>query len=271
MEKSQDQQSATGFYQGDWEDFVAGRFWFLSPDSVVTRSEARLATEGIFAPTTAFVEQFPTLTVLLREARVTPVQVDGRQYHLYGWTGRKGQSLGWLCQLPSQSVQNPALHPDHRLLLESFGGIAEHWNTPGSSWLLNLWSALGEEASEVGIGPWDEYYPWKCQWDNLTPTIQPESYVTFAIEANGNRTLYHRQTAQVLMFAHDHNFDHIRVVQGCPEMTFYTIQRCPDLRAWVETIAHQWRRATKVPRPDYRAISRRRRNAANNARLPRLE
>jgi hypothetical protein len=134
--------------------------------------------------------------------------------------------------------------------------MSEQWNAPETTWLLNLWSALDEDSSEIGLGDWDENYLWKCEWDGLAPTIEPDNYLTFAIEANGNRTLYHRQTARVLMFAHDHFFDRIVAVPGCPEYTFYTIRRCPDLRAWIETVARQWSRWVWRPRPNYRAIVR---------------
>lgn len=42
------------------------------------------------------------------------------------------------------------------------------------------------------------------------------------------------------MYAHDHCFEHITQVEGCPEYTFYTINDCPDFRGWVETVARQW-------------------------------
>ena len=65
-------------------------------------------------------------------------------------------------------------------------------------------------------------------------------YASFAYEGNGDLTAYHLRTGRVVMFAHDHAFDHIDVLDGCPPYTFYTIRECPDLHTWIETVAQQW-------------------------------
>lgn len=34
--------------------------------------------------------------------------------------------------------------------------------------------------------------------------INPNDYITFAFEANGNMTLYHKNNSLIIMFAHDY-------------------------------------------------------------------
>jgi hypothetical protein len=227
-------------YVLDWQDFTADVTWFVKAVDVVDLEPPRSALDGIFAPTSDFSRKFPGLTELLRQARVTRVRVNSRPYHLYGWTNGEGQSLGWLCLPPSHQVEKVELHPDHRLLLSCFGGVTEQWNEPETTWLLNLKSALCEAHSQVGIGDWESYYLWLCEEEGLRPCVEPSECVSFAFEANGNRTVYQSRSSEVLMFAHDHYFSHIVPVPGCPEYTFYTIRDCPDLQTWVEIVARQW-------------------------------
>lgn len=127
------------------------------------------------------------------------------------------------------------------MLLSCFGGITERWHEPEEeNWLCNLKSALCEDESKAGFNEWEDNFFEFCSWDNLTPDIEPKDYIAFAFEANGNCTVYHKVTGQVLMYAHDHCFEHITSLEGCPEYTLYRINDCPDIRWWVETVARQW-------------------------------
>ncbi|WP_432949175.1 hypothetical protein ACQPXM_15715 [Kribbella sp. CA-253562] len=70
--------------------------------------------------------------------------------------------------------------------------------------------------------------------------IEAADYGVLAEERNGNLTLFHRTTGEVLVFAPDHDVDHLEVLEGCPEYTLYRIPSAPDVTAWVETMAGQW-------------------------------
>ena len=52
---------------------------------------------------------------------------------------------------------------------------------------------------------------------------------------------------EVLLWAPDHAYEHIRPLEGCPEYTLYRIDRVPDFRYWVETVAGQWADAVVLP------------------------
>lgn len=70
--------------------------------------------------------------------------------------------------------------------------------------------------------------------------IEPSEYGVLAVEANGNLTICHRTTGEILLFAQDHSFDHIEVLPGCPDYTLYRIPTAPTLATWLETLASQW-------------------------------
>lgn len=61
-----------------------------------------------------------------------------------------------------------------------------------------------------------------------------------AHEANGNSTLCRRTDGTVLMFAHDHSFDHVTPLEGYPLYTLYRIKGAATFREWVERVAEQW-------------------------------
>lgn len=191
-----------------------------------------------YFPTEAFVATFPNLDRLLRMARVTLFDsTEGPQF-LFAWTDKSGAPIGWVCPPPSPNP-DPSLHPIHRLLLQSFGGIGDDMNAPEDTWLLNLYSALiGEESLKPCS--WYGYYEGACEFHGFPLIVNEEDYIPFAFEANANCTLYHRETSAVIMMAQDHAFDHIDVLPGCPEMSLYSIRDCPDLQTWVETLAQQW-------------------------------
>jgi hypothetical protein len=227
-------------YARDWHDFVEECSWFNYDNELISLDGPYRSLDKVFRASDQFRERFPQLTSLLSNARVTLVSKGDRQYQLYGWTTHEDRSAGWLCPLPSTAAAMPAfLHPDHQLVLRSFGGIVESWNIPDESWLLNLNSALCKETTQVGIGGWEDYYLQECASEGVQPLINPADYVSFAFEANGNMTAYHRQSAALVLFAHDHAFDYVIPVEGAPELTFYRIRDCPTLHAWIETVAQR--------------------------------
>jgi hypothetical protein len=104
-----------------------------------------------------FTTVFPKLTSLLSRSRVTALKLDGEPYLLYGWTSQgrteyceRDTLYGWLSYAPTPDAISPLLHPDHQLLLRSFGGIIEHfysddaWDFPSRDvyWLASFNYAL---------------------------------------------------------------------------------------------------------------------------------
>jgi hypothetical protein len=224
----------------DLEKFRVYCTWFARGQDFSVRSGPRPATDAAFRPTADFTRRFPTLTVPLSRARVTEFDVGDKRYHLYSWTADYGETIGWLCLPPARIIRNAWLLPDHQLLLGCFGGIVEPWDG-SEDWTLlaNHYDILTEDACEVGIR-WENHYRFVCELYGMTVVVDPAEYAAFAFEGDGDLTAYQLGTGRVVMFAHDHSFDHIDVFEGCPDDTFYTIRDCPDFRTWVETVAKQW-------------------------------
>src|SRR5260370_5593073 len=200
----------------DWATFTESVPWFLNRDAVVNISAPR--KRHALSPSAAAL--FPHLGKLLAKASVTDISVNGASYELLAWGSRDGDRMGWLCLPPSENAPRN-LHNDHRVLLGSFGGIVEQFNEPEDTWLLNLNDALTErEASHDGSFIQD--FRWAFNDAGLTLPIVPAEYYSIAREANGNATLCHRVSGQVLMFAPDHCFEHVTELEGCPE---YTLSR----------------------------------------------
>jgi hypothetical protein len=217
--------------QADWDAFVKDVTWF---------ARGREKTAKLSAlPNRAFgaeaAELFPKLNVLLQRATITDVSLGREHYELYGWTSAVGVRFGWLCMPPSAEPSS-RLHRSHRELLRSFGGIVERFNEPDDTWLLNLNDALTERVAASS-----DRGSYAAVFDGPVP-IDSDAYYPIAIEANGNTTLCHRESGSILLFAPDHSFDHIAVLPGCPDYTFYTIRGVEELREWVETVAQQWSR-----------------------------
>jgi hypothetical protein len=218
----------------DWTEFTEAVPWFLNDDAVVKVGKRR--APRAFSPAAA--KLFPRLAELLAMGSVMDVSVDGIAYELVAWTSSDGDRFGWLCLPPSAAVpQN--LHADHRDLLASFGGIVERFNEPEDTWLLNLEDALTERETARDV-TFIQEYDWAFEDAGLTLPIEPSDYYSIACEANGNVTLCHRENGHVLMFAPDHNFEHLTELEGCPEYTLYRIGGAANLREWVDAVAVQW-------------------------------
>jgi hypothetical protein len=220
-----------------WEEFTEEISWFLQPDQI--------AEVGVSLPpgswTTAspeFDQFFPELYGILREAVVTPVAVAGVGYQLYTWLRRDGSRCCWLSPLASP-IPPPSLHPDHSVLLRSFGGIVERSNEP-DWWVLNHNDVLTEDAARRD-GTFIKDYAWAFEAASIDIPIDMEQFYAIAEEANGNITLCHRLSGAVVLFAPDHAFDYVEPFPGCPEYTLYRLPRALSFRDWVNTIAQQWR------------------------------
>lgn len=217
----------------DWTAFIESVPWFLDADADVRVSEPR---DGLTLPSPV-ADIFPSLANLLAQSLVTPVSVNGIPHQLLAWDAADDYRIGWLCLSPTHDLPNN-IHPDHAELLRSFGGVIERFNEPNNTWLLNHNDALtGREASHDASFIND--YMWAFNDAGVDVPIQPPDYYSIAREANGNTTLCHRTTGQVLLFAPDHAFDFVVAFDGCPEYTLYTINGIVTLRDWVDAIARQ--------------------------------
>lgn len=187
----------------------------------------------------------PVLNRLLGRARVTPVSLGGAVRELLAWDLADGTTAGWLC-LPPAPDHASAAHPQQRDLWHVLGGIVDRWNEPEDSWLLNHYDALTPELAADDPGESIAAYRWIWDQDGLGVPVEPREYGVLAVEANGNLTLCHRVTGEVLLFAPDHHFDYVEVLAGCPEYSLYRIPTAPDLRTWLETVAAQWLSALRT-------------------------
>jgi hypothetical protein len=218
----------------DWDIFVEAVPWFLERDATVEISHTRKG----YALSQSAVQLFPPLATLLADASVTSVAINGASYCLMAWSGRGAERMGWL-SVPGSADPPRSLFAEHRELLASFGGVVERFNEPQETWLLNQNDVLTErEASHDGSFIKD--YSWAFEKAGLTIPIDPTEYYSIAREANGNTTLCHRSSGELLMFAADHCFRHLERLEGCPEYTLYQIKGARIFQDWVNTIALQW-------------------------------
>lgn len=207
----------------------------------------------------AFLMEFPEMAGLLMVSNKFRIKLkDGRLYILYGWDLENGAG-GWLCEPPE--ADEDSVRPEScRLLRRVFGNIVETFGFEDirEDLFCNMNWVLGTDAVQCGIGEWENYYEETCLAENKRgileestgckkhPGIKPEDYIVIAEEANGNLTLCHKTTEQVLLFAPDHCFDYVSVCDGCPEYTFYTINGVETVKDYFETAAKQWGRYVGV-------------------------
>ncbi len=83
-------------------------------------------------------------------------------------------------------------------------------------------------------------YDWAFKEAGTGVPIDLTAHHSVAREANGNTTLVHRATGEVLLFAPDHAFDFVIPLEGCPNCTLCRLRGARDFREWVEVIARQW-------------------------------
>jgi hypothetical protein len=217
-----------------WESFCQDVSWFVG------HRTARVGDSlgpGTWRPSSAeFEASFPKLSRLLASANLSKIVLDEHPYILFSWPA-DGEFRSWLAESPTTVTSLP-LFPKHRVLLASFGGIVERSNEPESSWLLNNNEVLTvAEASHDAS--FIEDHDWALEDVPGGIPIDLKSHYSIAREANGNDTLCHRVTGNVIMFAADHNFSHVRPLEGCPDYTLYKLIGAPTFPAWVEEVAHQ--------------------------------
>ena len=221
-----------------WNTFRESVPWFVEPGVTVHVLPSREA--GHWAPASSdFAELFPALDRLLRAACTTDVRLGDVPYTLFSWpTG--DWTPAWLCRRP-ESEPAPDLFPAHSALLRSFGGIVEYADEP-DSWLLNNTEALTAAEASHDASFLTSY---ASAFPSERIPLDVTTWYSIAREANGNTTLCNRESGQVLLFAHDHSFDHVVPWRGCPDYTLYALDGAPDFRRWVDVVAGQWLEATR--------------------------
>jgi hypothetical protein len=185
-----------------------------------------------------FLRLFPALERLLKKALVTALAIDDARYQLFSWQRRDGEDCAWLSPVPCAQAPS-SVHQDHRSLLTSFGGIIERSNEPEDTWLLNHTAVLTERAAGRDASFINEY-KWAFDDAGIQIPIVLTEFYSIAEEANGNTTLCHRLTGEVMLFAPDHNFEHIVPLPKCPEYSLYRIPGATSFSSWVASVANQW-------------------------------
>ncbi|MEO9323256.1 hypothetical protein ABFT23_07175 [Nocardioides sp. C4-1] len=224
----------------DWQALVADLTWMGPPHH----------TGAATGPARPWDRSLPDwaddLAALLSTASVTPVEVDGRAWEIVGWDTAEEGRAGWLVpqQASAEAATSAGLHPDHTALVQVLGGITERFGEPDDTWLVDTDESLTlATALSTARGVLDAY-EWAWDDDGLTCPIRPaerDDWYAISREANGNLTLAHRTSGRVVLFAPDHAFDDVTVLDGCPEYSLYTRDGAPDVRAWVNGVARQWR------------------------------
>ncbi|MFI0465413.1 hypothetical protein ACH347_15165 [Saccharopolyspora sp. 5N102] len=160
--------------------------------------------------------------------------MDGETYELLAW-GSRDDRRGWLCHPPRQEG-GEEVHPAHQAFWTVCGGITAWFGEPGA-WWLNQDEVLTASAADMQLSEVLAACTWLWDDEGLDLPIQPDEYYVAAIEANGNLTLAHRQSGQLLLFAQDHAFTGVTPLRGCPPYSLLTIDDVPDLATWIETCA----------------------------------
>ncbi len=221
--------------------------WKLFKKSIWSWNLAKAGPEKsalgtVFCPDDKFRMLYPIFTELLAKARVTElVGPDGPRL-LYGWTAWTEDHLWWLSPPPGYAGNAPVtklFRPEHRLLLQHFGGILESEFLPGLGTLaINQNYLFAEAKCQQGFDQWNEHL--EKSKKEFSVRFDPADYLTFVEEANGNRTAYSISDGKVVMFAHDHYFQYIKPLEGWPDYTLYKFDRVESFCDYVEVLAAQW-------------------------------
>lgn len=214
---------------GDWQRFIQHTPWFVdSGDVAVVGDEVPWPRDGL--------ESLPRLSALLASATLTTVSVAGARYELIAW-GSPGERRGWLCDPPDPEPAD--VHATHRQFWSVCGGIVERFGEP-ASWWTNQDDVLTTTAAHTRVADALDDYRWMWEEAGLELPVDPDDYYAVAVEANGNLTLAHRRTGELLLFAPDHSFAGVTPRPGCPPYSLLTIDDVPDLSSWIEECAGVW-------------------------------
>ena len=186
-----------------------------------------------------FKQVFSKLSKLIQSARILNLKINNDEYKLFGWTNKNNIRCGWINKFENNVDSKLNLIDEHKLLLNSIGGIWESFNQPEPSLTLNQEFLFIESECLSGIGGWDEYYEVSLEQGEFEP-IDYKDFICFAREANGDVTLYNPTNKKVFLFAHDHCFDNVEFLLNQPEYTFHKINGVINFKDYVEKLASEW-------------------------------
>lgn len=223
----------------DFETFKADISWFIKPADKVELLDSTLN----YNLTADFRSTFPILSNLIQKSRILNLTINNQQYRLFSWTNKDNKSIGWLNKIESGKTNDIELIDEHELLLKEIGGIQETYNQPVPSLSNHQNFLFIKSECSKGIGGWDEYYEMMCEEENK-PQIDYKDFICFVLEANGDVTLYDKNTKEVMLFAHDHSFDNVEFLENQPEYTFHRINGIKTFVDYVESLASEWTKET---------------------------
>lgn len=215
----------------DWDHFIDQVPWFLNPDEVATVGEEKPWSRSP-------VVGLPRFSELLSSVALTPVSVSNMKYELLAW-GPPSARQGWLCH-PPPATSPGHVHPIHSQFWSVCGGIVErfgeknHSETEGQDWWSDQDDILTVTATYLSVSESLDACVWIREENGLTIPILPEEYYVVAVEANGNLTLVHRKSGELILFAPDHAFEGATIFPGCPDNSLFTVDSVPDLPSWIE-------------------------------------
>lgn len=218
----------------DLEAFTEHMSWLFHPSTIsdVTETEIELSEK--------FIGTFPILTALVKQARVLNIKIEQQPYHLFSWTNKENQNMGWLNKIENDITSTLPLIEEHKLLLEEIGGIQESFNQPDPSFSNNQEFMFVGSACTAGINDWNDYYEELCREEDK-PLLDYKDFISFVVEANGDPTVYDPKTKEVFLFAHDHAFTNVHLVKDQPEYTFYRFHDIINFVDYVEALALEWK------------------------------
>lgn len=223
----------------DFETFKTDITWFVKPADKVELLDTTLN----YCLTDDFQATFPILTNLIQKSRVLNFTINNQQYRLFSWTNKDNKSIGWLNKIESDKTTDIELIDEHELLLKEIGGIQETYNQPEPGLSNNQNFLFIKSECSKGIGGWDDYYEMMCEEENK-PQIDYKDFICFVQEANGDVTLYDKNTKEVMLFAHDHSFDNVEFLENQPQYTFHKINGIKTFVDYVESLATEWTNET---------------------------
>ncbi|MBL0740895.1 hypothetical protein [Chryseolinea lacunae] len=225
--------------QTNFEVFRAEAIWYVKPTDTLELNESSLKCSDLFIAT------FPSLHTLISQASVLDVTLTRKKrtisYKLFTWTNAANLKRGWLCEFETNDSPIEILS-EHQLLLDNIGGIvATYDQIPTAAEMLtdNQNFLFTKSQCSRGLNDWAILYSQSCGFEGIEK-IQTDDLICFVCEANGNETLYDLNTKQVLLFAPDHSFRNVEVLEGQPEYTFYKMTGITTFVDYVETLADQW-------------------------------